>query len=133
MCSKNPFENAPVIFSYTRAQAIEDGVLVDLADWARETGFRIPVACTAAIWNGYIVPLAATSELGQSERGRVHDLLWMLYVNIRRSKSTRQDPLLFKVIFLMPPEKQETVTLKAMCGPGDNGEPVLTVMLPEED
>jgi hypothetical protein len=25
------------------------------------------------------------------------------------------------------------VRLKAMCGPGDHGEPVLTVMLPEED
>ena len=133
MCNKNPFEDAPVIFSYTRAQAIEDGVLVDLTDWARETGFRIPVACTAAVWNGYIVPPPAASELGQSERGRAHDLLWMLHVNIHRSKSTEQDPLLFKVIFLMAPEKQETLTLKAMCGPGDNGEPVLTVMLPEED
>ena len=25
------------------------------------------------------------------------------------------------------------VRLKALCGPGDNGEPVVTVMLPEED
>ena len=133
MCNENPFEDAPVIFSYTRAQAIEDGVLVDLTDWAWETGFRIPVACTAAIWNGYITQPAGTSELGQSERGRAHDLLWMLYVNIRRSRSAGQDLLLFKVIFLMAPEKQETVTLKAMCGPGDNGEPTLTVMLPEED
>ena len=133
MCDKNPFENAPVIYRYTRAQAIEDGVLVDLTDWARETGFKIPVACTATVWNGYIVPSAATSKLGQSERGRAHDLLWMLYVNIHRRKSAGQDQLLFKVIFLMAPEKQETVTLKAMCVPGDNGEPVLTVMLREED
>ena len=133
MCKTNPFEDAPVIYRYTRAQAIEDGVLVDLTDWARETGFRMPVACTAAVWNGYIVPPAATSEFGQSERGRAHDRLWMLYVSIRRSKSARQDQLLFQVIFLMALAKQETVALKAMCGPGDNGEPVLTVMLPEED
>jgi hypothetical protein len=25
------------------------------------------------------------------------------------------------------------IRLKALCGPGDQGEPVLTVMLPEED
>jgi len=25
------------------------------------------------------------------------------------------------------------VTLKALCGPGDDGEPVITIMLPEED
>ena len=70
----NPFADAPVIFSYTRAQAIEDGVLVDLTEWAKETGFRIPVACTCAVWNGYIVPSEDTREFGQSERGRAHDL-----------------------------------------------------------
>jgi len=78
MNGKNPFEDAPVIFSYTRAQAIEDGVLVDLTAWARETGFKVPVACTATVWQGYIVPPPKTEGWGQSERGRAHDLLWMV-------------------------------------------------------
>ena len=46
MNTRNPFEDAPVIYSYTRKQAIEDGVLVDLTEWSKETGFTIPVACT---------------------------------------------------------------------------------------
>ena len=29
----NPFDDMPVIFNYTRKQAIEDGVLVDLSEW----------------------------------------------------------------------------------------------------
>ena len=29
--ASNPFDDMPVIFSYTRKQAIEDGVLVDLS------------------------------------------------------------------------------------------------------
>ena len=29
----------PTIYRYTRAQAIEDGVLIDLTEWASETGF----------------------------------------------------------------------------------------------
>ena len=132
MSNKNMFEGAPVIFSYTRAQAIEDGVLVDLTEWAKETGFKIPVACTATLWNGYIVPLKGTKELGQSERGRAHDLLWILYTTIKRSPAG-QDRLNFKTIFLQAPQRQETVTLKAICGPGDEGEPVLTVMRPDED
>ena len=131
--SDNPFAGAPVIFSYTRAQAIEDGVLVDLTEWAKETGFRIPVACTAAVWNGYIVPPKETEKLGQSIRGRAHDVLWMLYLAIRGSGSTKRDQLQYEVIFVMHEGKQETVMLKAMCGPGDNGEPVLTVMRPDED
>ncbi len=60
----NPFENAPVIYRYTRQQAIEHGVLVDLTEWARETGFTIPVACTAAVWNQYIVSPDGTKGLG---------------------------------------------------------------------
>jgi hypothetical protein len=74
----NPFADAPVIFSYTRKQAIEDGVLIDLTEWAKETGFRYPVACTAAVWQGHIVPPEDTRAFGQSERGRGHDLLWMV-------------------------------------------------------
>lgn len=51
MNDDNLSENAPVICRYTRTQAIEDGVLVDLTEWAAETGFRIPVACTATVWH----------------------------------------------------------------------------------
>ena len=29
--------------------------------------------------------------------------------------------------------KQESVRLKAVCGPGDTPEPVITIMLPDED
>ncbi|MBI5764247.1 MAG: hypothetical protein HZA51_12060 [Planctomycetes bacterium] len=141
--SENPFADAPVIFSYTRSQAIEDGVLVDLTAWAKETGFRIPMACTAAVWHGCIVPPKGTKELGQSERGRGHDVLWMLWLAIRRSGPTRtklepdssrnEDIILFDVIFLQAPNKPETVRLKAHCGPGDQGEPVITNLLPGED
>ena len=131
MNNKNPFEGVPVIFSYTRAQAIEDGVLVDMTAWARETGFTIPVACTAAVWNEYVQPPKDTEQLGQSMRGRAHDLLWILYNAIRRSAGGNE--LLFKVIFLQAPGRHEEVTLRSHCGPGDRGEPVLTIMAPDED
>ena len=128
----NPFEGAPVIFRYTRKQAIEDGVLVDLTPWASQTGFVIPVACTSAVWHGYIEPPPGTRELGQSERGRTHDVLWMLYLAIRSAEQS-QDTLMFEVIFLQASNQQETIQLKAICGPGDEGEPVLTLLLPDED
>lgn len=131
MNTRNPFEDMPVIHRYTRKQAIEDGVLIDLTEWAKQTGFTIPVACTCAVWNQYVVPPEGTVEWGQSERGRCHDLLWMAYLAIRRSRGG--DQLLYEVIFLNSKRRQETVQLKAICGPGDDGEPVLTVMLPSED
>ena len=39
-----------VISTYTRAQAIEDGVLIDAGAMAREAGFKWPVALTTAAW-----------------------------------------------------------------------------------
>ena len=131
MNARNPFEGAPIIYRYTRAQAIEDGVLIDLTEWAKGTGFKIPVACTSAGWQDYVEPPAAPKELGQSIRGRAHDLLWMLYNKIRCSANG--DCLHLEVIFLQAPQRQETVKLKAICGPGDQSEPVLTIMLPDED
>ena len=41
----------PAISAYTRAQAIDDGILVDVSDTAREAGFNIPVAVTRTVWN----------------------------------------------------------------------------------
>jgi Family of unknown function (DUF6573) len=130
--NKNPFEGASIIYSYSRKQAIEDGVLIDLSEWSRETGFSIPVACTAAVWNQYVEPPESSRAAGQSERGRAHDLLWMLYVAIKKQPGAAE-LLMFEVIFLDAAGKQETVKLKAICGPGDNAEPVLTVMKVDED
>jgi len=129
---RNPFEGVPVIYQYTRKEAIEDGVLIDMSNWAVETGFVIPVACTHALWHGYIVPPQGVQGLGQSERGRVHDVLWMLLCAIRRDQRST-DQLLFKVSFQQAADKLVTTDLKAICGPSDNGEPVLTIMLPDED
>ena len=83
------------------------------------------------MWNGYVVPPIGTRELGQSERGRAHDLLWMLWNAARRSGGS--DQLVFDVISLQSGGRHLTVTFKAGCGPGDRGEPVLTTMMPNED
>lgn len=125
-------EDMPIIFSYTRAQAITDGVLVDLTEWALETGFRVPVACTSTVWSQYIEPADDLRPAGQSERGRAHDVLWLLYVTICKCPPNT-DQLRFKISFLMSARNQQTVELKAISGPGDAGEPVLTLMLPDED
>jgi hypothetical protein len=42
------FEEADLIHRYTRADALRDGVLVDVSATAREAGFRWPVALTRA-------------------------------------------------------------------------------------
>ena len=44
----------PAISTYTRAMAIEDGVLIDITDIAKTAGLKFPVAVTHTVWNLYI-------------------------------------------------------------------------------
>lgn len=141
-------ENAFVISSYSRAEAIEDGVLVDVSTAAKEAGIKFPVAVSRAVWDAYVkVPEGLP---GQDESGRLWDVVWMLRAAIRRSSDS--DLILYKLHVAMPdrgdwqpnenlPERgsrlrrstHRLVTLKAVCGPGDDPAPVITIMLPGED
>ena len=128
------FYAGDVIFSYTRAQAIADGVLVDASETAKEAGVVFPVAVTDAVWRGYVVPDdELRGSFGQSEQGRLWDILMVFVVAAKQSNGQQQ--IQFPVLFLMKPHAagSETVLLKAHCGPGDHGEPVITIMLPHED
>lgn len=78
------FTNADLIFSYTRAQAIADGVLIDITERAREAGFRIPVAVTAAAWAA-CVEWPATEPAIQNESGRLWDLVFMAATAARQA------------------------------------------------
>ena len=79
----------PVLFAYTRAQAIEDGVLVDVTETAREAGFKIPVALSRSVWER-LVALPEGYRGFQSESGRLWDVLWMArHYTLRASNSDR--------------------------------------------
>ena len=122
-----------VIHTYTRKQAIDDGVLVDVTETASEAGIRFPVAVTSAVWHEYVVPNEELKTLGQSTEGRLWDVLWMFRCSaVKNSKDVMLYELYFTMIINGKP-KQKLIKLKAICGPGDQAEPVITIMKPEED
>ena len=123
-----------LIYLYSRAQAIEDGVLIDVSSAGREAGFTCPVAVTASVWGQYVeVPDAVPS---QDEAGRLWDILSMLRFAISGRNQIQPDaPLLYRLIVrnYPKPDRRDKVTLKAIYGPGDTAAPVMTIMLPDED
>ena len=130
-----------VIFAYTRADAIRDGTLVEIpADLCHEAGIVVPVAVTASVWD-LIDPGNLETMPDQSVNGRTWDLLWMLTCAVRSTRERRRSVVVFQCDFLMCSQafsrtaipEQKTATLRAVCGPGDQGEPVITIMLPWED
>lgn len=121
------------IYAYTRANAIEDGELVDVSAWAREVGITYPVAMTRGVWAEFVEWPEDRHSLGQSERGRAHDVLFMLACAIRAGRSG--DRVDFKVARVVAGRGHKPVTgaLYSLCHGGDNHEPVITIMLPGED
>ncbi len=118
-----------LIYAYTRAQALADGVLVDVTAQARQTGFVWPVAVTRTLWS--MIEEIPVAHAYQDIAGRLHDVLWMAFLAIRRDTSGGTE-LLYTVI-LHTTAAPDEVTLKLVTGPGDEGEPVVTIMLPDED
>jgi len=84
-----------VIYTYSRAQAIEDGVLVDVSETAREAGFRWPVAITQAAWEDCIAWTEDDNnrQVYQDESGRLWDVLWMALHAITSASANRSQML----------------------------------------
>jgi hypothetical protein len=125
------FNADDLIYGYSRKQAIEDGVLVDVTTTAKEAGFRFPVALTRAVWERCVTVPAGVHS--QDEAGRLWDILWMLHVAIKQGKG---GPEVRFAVHVRSDNKERTpplVRLKALCSPGDEGEPVITIMMPDED
>lgn len=126
-----------VISTYTRAQALEDGVLIDAGPMAEEVGFKYSIAITSAAWYDCVVWTEDDNkkQVYQNQSGRLWDVLYMAAHAVRASTSI-SNQILYQ-FYRVPRDgkaiKAKLVTLKLIIGPGDQGEPVNTIMLPDED
>ena len=126
------FSRDDIISVYTRDDAINDGVLVDLMQG--ELGnvcrqhYKYPIACTASVWS-IISEAVSNPKFCNDCTGILHDMLHMSKVSYTPDGD---DTRLFTVI-ITGVGRRKYHRFKIVCGPGDSGEPVLTIMLPDED
>lgn len=118
-----------VIHSYTRAQAIDDGVLIDVTGTAKEAGITFPTAVTSEVWGSYVA--VPEGVQGQDESGRLWDILWMFRDAIRTGNGGSE--ITYSLYVRNNNRRADLVHLKAICGPGDDWAPVITIMMPWED
>ena len=113
-----------LIYSYTRAQALADGVLVDLSAHAHRAGVKYPTACTASVCALIdCIANSDTDELAGIVRDvRADAVLRELLAAIRKARGT--DRVHFQAL---------GAALWAQCGPGDTAAPVITIMREGED
>ncbi len=127
----------PVISTYSRKQAIDDGFLIDVSTMSQEAGFKWPVALTNAAWQDCVAWSDDDDEKQtcQDESGRLWDVLFLAFYAIKTA-SESGDRLLFK-LYRVPRDgkyrEAQEVELKLMVGPGDDSRPVITILTPNED
>ena len=122
----------PVISSYTRAQAVVDGVQIEVSAKARLAGIRFPVFLTRAVYDAYVTVPPGVE--GQDEVGRLWDLMWMLRYAIRQARGAG-DRLPVALYVRNDNRRPRLVKLVAVCGPldFDDPQPAITLLLPTED
>ena len=130
MAEQQNWEDADVISSYSRAEAIDDGVLVDLmagemAGVCRRY-YKWPIACTAAVWS-------LIGEIAQAGDITINSALHLLLRASLLQGKGEHSRVWFEVESLNAGGDPKAHSLYLVAGPGDVGEPVLTLMLADED
>lgn len=116
-------ENDNLIFAYTRAQAIEDGVLNDVTELTKAVGILIPTAIACNCWAE-----AVGSDDPEEFQQRIYELISAVHIEIEKQKDIRSDTLQFAYLIEREGEEPTELDVFVNIGPGDNMEPVLTVM-----
>lgn len=111
------------IFSYSRAQGIEDGVLVDVTEYAKGY-FKYPVAVTQSLW-AVIDDAVVKGHRSCDYMGILHDIFYMMIMKIR-SESHGSD-LMIRVKI-----GRETYNVVSVVGPGDTAALVITIGFVED-
>lgn len=114
---------------YTRRQAVDAGVLVDLTPMSEQLEINFPVAATYLVWSRLFVPTNEQESYWDSEAR-----LWVALDELKKALGflgAIQRPVFRSVLAVAT--GTNTCLVKVLCGPGDNEEPVITLMLPEED
>lgn len=126
-----------VIHSYTRAQALNDGVVIDHTELAAEAGIKWPVALTTGAQADAIT--WTRGDAGQDETGRA----WDVFNQCRRAltgqgnRSVKSGERIPFQVLRVPNQgrgqQPRLTTLHAVVGPDDHGKPCITIMTPDED
>jgi hypothetical protein len=142
MSDKSPEPFGELIYAYTRADALRDGVLVNLSQ-AAALGFRVPVAITSAAYTDCIAWPHPNPELPDILRLREEIVLLTAREEAQAQHRRRQwgseeraDRIDFVVEAVTMEEglvEMVKVPVYMVIGPGDDGKPVGTIMLIGED
>lgn len=146
------FASDDLIYSYTRKQAIDDGILVALSGYApdeietwipamvSEVGIRVPLCVTRTLWDELVAMNPRAEQAMNDIKGRLWDVLFMFVMAVRRGANEDQLKYTLRVVLgdgsrygNRKTSRSQVVQVRAVCGPDDDGSPCFTLMMHDED
>ncbi len=133
----NNYTNNKLVYSYSRAQAIKDGILVDVSDMAKAIGIKWHVAVTYSVWSDFIewTDYDRRRQGLQDTESRLWHVIFSLNWALKNSNKT--DDIIFYELHILPRDgfsyAARRTRLKAVANSRNQMEPVITIMLPNED
>ncbi|MFE3105314.1 DUF6573 family protein [Nocardia tengchongensis] len=129
----------PIAYTYSREQAIASGALRDVSELGSQAGFACSVALTEQAWT-HAVAWDHDGAHGQSTNGRTWDVLMMARPAIAAAYAAmaadpgnvRAEFSVWRLVNGSTDTKPHPIALAIHYGPGDNGEPVITIMQARE-
>jgi len=128
------FEDCEIIYTYTRKEAIEDGLQFrlgdELAQLAEEAGYKWPVYMTSGVWG--LVEMAVNNKKHCND---LNGVLWDIFYMSRVTGQMLNNSLKAFDVIITGTGQRKIHKIYVECGPidFDNPEPCLTFMLPDEN
>lgn len=146
MSALDDFDFGEPVFRITRAQLIDDGRLADLTrlypDLIDSAGITCHVAMTDTAFALAVAPIdddtthkaiESTHGPGEHHRDHVRRICSAYVQTVRRQSEKRRGNQIDFAVTVRAADGWREIDLKCIAGPGDDGETVLTFLLPNED
>ena len=141
----NFFAGAEVITVFSLQDALEEGVILCLSDKEEHAKdckqfYKFPVYITSNLYNKHLTAAKAIFPNGtEADAEKINDLMGytifdMLNMSVRGSVALNDQSVKFKYALQDTPHtfSDTLITNIATVGPGVNGVPIITFMMPED-
>jgi len=122
------FTEDDLVSSYSQKQAIEDGVLHLIPKDISRDYFKYPVIISNSLMT--VIEAAIESKKYLNDyRGVMHDVLFIAQLAAKKSNG---ESMLKTKVTITGAGPKSVYDLLIVCGPGNNMQPTITIMFPED-
>jgi hypothetical protein len=101
--------------------------LIDVSETAKSAGLNYTVFVTEEVWDKFIVPDERSRKHGQSESGRLMDMLSRFKKDAKGPNTSIFGAWDYRVSFVTKEKQKRIIPLRGFCEARENGQPAITI------